>query len=219
VSIKRRSNDRNRLSPRRETTTPLSLPNQLLWAAIGLMLTIFGTFIEAFATNFPWEWAEKGIYSQSLGITCQLGAVLLTGCMGGRNAGVLSQIAYIILGLFWLPIFAHGGGLGYFREPSFGYLLGFIPGAGLCGAIALRYRTRLETLAYSAFCGLLVIHLCGLIYLIALSGLGLANDSVISLANLGENISNYSIAPIPGQLVMVCVVAAIAFFLRHLLFY
>jgi biotin transport system substrate-specific component len=219
VSIKRQPKDRTRLSPTRETTNPLSAPNQFLWAAIGLMLTILGTFVEAFATNFPWEWAQKGIYSQSLGITFQLGAVLLTGCMGGRNAGILSQIAYTILGLFWLPIFAHGGGLGYFREPSFGYLLGFIPGAGLCGAIALRYRARLETLAYSAFCGLLVIHLCGLIYLIALSGLGLSNDPTISLANLAEKINNYSIAPIPGQLVMVCVVAAIAFILRHILFY
>ena len=193
--------------------------NELLWALIGLLLTIFGTFIEAFITNPPWDWADRGIFPQSLGITCQIGAVLLTGCLGGKNAGALSQIAYVVLGLLWLPIFGRGGGLEYIREPSFGYLMGFIPGAWLCGAIAFRYRRQLESLAYSALCGLLLIHLCGLIYLIALSYFDSAGDLLVSLKNLPELINRYSIAPLPGQLVIICVVAVIAFVLRQLLFY
>ncbi len=137
----------------------MSVPNELLWALIGLLLTIFGTFVEAFITNPPWNWSERGIFSQSLGITYQIGAVLLTGCLGGKNAGALSQIAYVVLGLLWLPIFAHGGGLDYLREPSFGYLVGFVAGAWLCGYMAFRARAKLESLAVSAFFGLVVIHL------------------------------------------------------------
>ena len=69
----------------------VSFPIELLWALIGLLLTIAGTFVEAFATNFPWTWSNQGIHSQSLGITYQIAAVLLTGCVGGKNAGILSQ--------------------------------------------------------------------------------------------------------------------------------
>ena len=145
----------------------MSAPNQLLWALVGLLLTIAGTFIEAF-TALPWNWTEQGII-RSLGMSYQVGAVLFTGCVGGQNAGAIAQIAYLVLGLFWLPVFAQGGGIEYFKEPSFGYLLGFVPGAWLCGWLAFRKKARLESLALSCIIGLLVIHLCGIIYLVGLA--------------------------------------------------
>ncbi|AFY79660.1 hypothetical protein Ple7327_4564 [Pleurocapsa sp. PCC 7327] len=219
MNINRRTYARKHLSQNRELIINVSGLNELLWALIGLLLTIFGTFIEAFITNPPWDWADRGMFSQSLGITCQIGAVLLTGCLGGKNAGALSQIAYVVLGLLWLPIFGRGGGLEYVREPSFGYLVGFIPGAWLCGAIAFRHRTKLESLAGSALCGLFAIHFCGLIYLVGLSLFDSAGDLFVSLENLPELINRYSIAPLPGQMVLICVVSVIAFVLRRVLFY
>lgn len=219
VSTNRRTNAKKRSSQNQDPTAKVSVPNELLWALIGLLLTIFGTFVEAFITNPPWNWSERGIFSQSLGITYQIGAVLLTGCLGGKNAGALSQIAYVVLGLLWLPIFAHGGGLDYLREPSFGYLVGFVAGAWLCGYMAFRARAKLESLAFSAFCGLLVIHLCGLIYLLGLSYWGSPDNRIIPLETLPEIINRYSVAPLPGQFVLICVVAVIAFILRQILFY
>lgn len=53
--------------------------------------------------------------------------------VGGRNAAAYAQIAYVIMGLFKLPIFYQGGSFDYIQYPSFGYILGFIPGAWLCG--------------------------------------------------------------------------------------
>jgi biotin transport system substrate-specific component len=217
VSTNRRSNAKKRPSRTIEPTNNVSGINQFLWAFIGLLLTVLGTFVEAFTTNPPWHWTEKGIYSHSLGITYQIGAVLLTGCLGGKNAGAISQIAYVILGTIGLPIFARGGGLGYLGEPSFGYLIGFIPGAWICGYLAFRNRARLELLALSALFGLLFVHLCGLIYLVGLSYLGSSDN--LTAENLPEMINRYSVAPIPGQLIMICVVAAIAFILRQILFY
>ncbi|ACK73325.1 BioY protein [Gloeothece citriformis PCC 7424] len=197
----------------------VNLANEFLWALIGLLLTIFSTFLPAFTTNVPWTWSSDGVVSQPLGVTYQIGAVLLTGCLGGKNAGALAQIAYVILGLTWLPVFAHGGDWEYLKEPSFGYILGFIPGAWVCGLMAFRTRTKIETLAFSAICGLLVIHLCGLVYLIGLALFNPANGDLISLANLPSFMLNYSLIPIPGQLVIVCVITAIAYFLRLILFY
>ena len=202
--------------------TKVSAFNELLWALIGLLLTIACTFIPGFTTNPPWHWTEQGIQIQSLGVTYQIGAVLLTGCLGGKNAGALSQIAYVVLGLIWLPIFAQGGGISYIKEPTFGYILGFIPGAWLCGLLAFRARARLESLAFSSICGLLIIHLFGLVYLIGSLSFTQADSKIINiipLEDLKEAIMGYSVVPLPGQLVIVCVVVVIAFVLRRLLFY
>lgn len=190
-------------------------PNELLWALIGLLLTIGGTFVEAFVTNPPWNWSERGIHTVSLGVTYQIGAVLLTGCLGGKNAGALSQIAYVVLGLN-LPVFTQGGGISYLKEPSFGYLLGFIAGAWVCGFLSFRMPPRLESLAFSCICGLLTIHIYGLGYLIIFHAL---SWTTIGGWPLIQAIIKYSIYPLPGQLVVVCAVTVLAFALRQLMFY
>lgn len=167
--------------------------------------------MEAFVTNPPWYWPEVGIQSQSLGVTYQIGGVLLTGCLGGKNAGAMSQIAYLVLGLTFLPVFTNGGGLEYIQQPSFGYILGFIPGALLCGWLAWSMKRTLESLAFSCICGLAMVHLWGLVYLLGLSyfnGMELATSMV-----------QYSVAPLPGQFAIVCAVAVISFVLGHILFY
>ncbi|MEM1368356.1 MAG: biotin transporter BioY [Cyanobacteria bacterium P01_H01_bin.15] len=197
----------------------VSLPNELIWSLVGLLLTIAGTFVEIFRVNPPWDWAEQGLQVSSLGITFQIGAVLLTGCLAGRYAGAIAQIAYVLLGLFWLPVFASGGGIDYWQQPSFGYLLGFIGGGFVCGWLAfLGERLRLELLAISSFAGLLVIHACGLLYLAGLYYVPqwLGGSAPFDL-NTAAQI--YSVNPIPGQLTLGCAVAVVAYFARKLLAY
>lgn len=196
-------------------------PFELLWALIGLVLTIAATWLETFIVNGPWDWGQTGIQAHSLGVTFQVGAVLLTGCVGGKNAAALSQIAYLLLGLmlfqgFGLPVFTQGGGLGYVREPGFGYLIGFIPAGWLCGYLAFRAAPKLETLALSSLCGLGVIHGVGMVYLTLAS---LPNWLKIAPADYWQTLLAYSLRPLPGQFAVVCAVAVIAFVMRHLLFY
>jgi biotin transport system substrate-specific component len=197
----------------------VSFLNELIWALIGLFLTIFSTFIRVFFINPLWLWHSEGIQPQLLGINYQIGAVLLSGCLGGKNAGILAQVAYIILGLFWLPVFSHGGGLEYFREPSFGYILGFIPGAATAGWWAFRQAPKLESLTGSALLGLVVIHLCGLVYLVALSWLKINGSTIVAPESLGVTMLNYSLLPLSAQLILVCLVGLLAFILRKVLMY
>jgi biotin transport system substrate-specific component len=191
----------------------MAFSTELLWALIGLILTIGGTFLEAFVTT-P-SLGAAGYQTHSLGVTYQFGAALLVGCLGGKNAAALSQIAYIMLGLTWFPVFAQGGGLGYLKEPSFGYILGFIPGAWLCGYLAFKASAKLESLAFSCLCGLSSIHVTGMLYLAAMYGLG-ANQSGLPLQ---QSLMKYSLYPLPGQLAIVCAVTVLAFTLRQLMFY
>ena len=60
---------------------------------------------------WPIDWSQVQAYS--LGSTLQVGAVLLIGCLGGKNAAALSQIAYLALGLSGAQVFAQGGGGGW----------------------------------------------------------------------------------------------------------
>ncbi|MDJ0519130.1 MAG: biotin transporter BioY [Okeania sp. SIO2F4] len=194
----------------------MTITIELLWAIVGLLLTIAATFLPASFASPTWIWEQQEIKTFSLGVTYQVGAVLLVGCLGGKNAAVISQIAYIFLGLTLLPVFTHGGGIGYLREPSFGYLLGFIPGAWICGNLAFKAYPKLELLAFSCLSGLLSVHATGLAYLIISGIFGWRNTESLSLF---EGIFRYSIFPLPGQLGIICAVAVMAYFLRRLLFY
>lgn len=186
---------------------------ELLWALIGLLLTIGGNFFKAAIIALP---LSAHALEVSLGVSYQIGAVLLVGCLGGRNAAIISQIAYLLLGLAGFPIFTKGGGLQYFLEPSFGYLLGFIPGAWLCGYLAFRAAPRLEWLAASCLAGLAVIHLVGMTYLGLIYGL---RWSAASGQALQQALQLYSGQLLLGQLAVVCAVTVLAFGLRRLMFY
>lgn len=190
------------------------IPEIILWATIGLILTIGGTFIPAYTIPLPWQWGEQGMQLETLQVSYQIGAVLLTGCMGGGTAALLAQIAYVVLGLTWLPIFDRGGGWEYVLEPSFGYLLGFILGAWLCGILAFSSKVKLNLLAGSTLVGLLTIHLTGIIYLIVLANFVDLSDEINSL---GQAIVTYSFNPLGGQLAVVCAICMVAYVMRKLM--
>jgi biotin transport system substrate-specific component len=192
-----------------------SVPEVLLWAAIGVILTTAGTFIPAYTVAAPWSWWGQGFGVQTLGVSYQVGAVLLIACLGGKNAALLSQTAYVLLGLSGLPIFDRGGGGAYLQQPNLGYLIGFIFGAWLCGWLAFQTLVRFSTLIASCLVGLVVIHLTGILYLTVMyfvTGLGEGMDS------LPQAIAIYSVYPLLGQLAVICAVSVIAFVIRKAMF-
>jgi biotin transport system substrate-specific component len=205
------------LSPKAQKDKPpvVSPPEAILWATIGLLLTIGGAFVQGATITPPWEWWQNGIRTETIGVSYQIAAVLFVACLGGRFAGGFAQIAYLLIGLFWLPIFDRGGGIEYVKEPAFGYLLGFIFGAFCCSFFAFRSRTRLHTIALSCLSGLLTIHTVGIFYLFLLDKLNALPDNMPWL----EAVSKYSLVPFPGQLILLCAVSSIAFGVRKLIFY
>lgn len=98
MNIKRDRNKSKFLVSPDQSGSKVSATNEFLWAIIGFLLTVFSTFVQAFVTNPPWNWEQQGVNSVPLGVTFQVGAVLLTGCMGGKNAGALAQLAYVFWG-------------------------------------------------------------------------------------------------------------------------
>lgn len=194
----------------------ISRPYILMWTIVGLLLTIGANFLPAYIINSPWQWIDGTVTTQSLGFKCQIGAVLLVSCLGGRTTGLLTQTVYILLGLMWLRIFNDGGGIAYLSKPNFGYLLGFIPGAWVCGQLAFARTPQLENLGLSCLFGMITIHIVGIIYLV---GFSIFNSHQLDILNLSAAIFNYSIYPFISQLAIACAATSIAFVIRKIMLY
>ncbi len=186
-------------------------PLQLMWALSGLLLTIASTFIQPSMILPSLTGQGNNVAISSISVTMQIGAVLLTGCLGGRYAALLSQIIYIILGLSGFSVFYQGGGLSYLKSPAFGYLLGFVAGGWLCGFLAFLRPPSLGRMAISCFGGLLAIHLIGIIYLVAIQ--------IPDFSAIQTSFWQYSVQVLSGQFLVVCATIVIATISRKLLFY
>lgn len=196
--------------------TVIPRPYILMWTVVGLFLTIAANFIPVYITNPPWLWFGSEIKIDPVGFKSQVGAVLLVSCLGGRTAGILTQFAYLIIGLVGVKIFNDGGGIEYLQKPAFGYLLAFLPGAWVCGKLAFKRTLQVENLGFSCLCGLVTIHSFGIIYLV---GFKLINCQQTGEFKLLESVMNYSVYPFTSQAILACAASTIAYILRRVMFY
>ena len=104
--------------------------------------------------------------------TLQTLAVLLAGGLLGARAGAASQMAYLLIGLARIPVFAlPGAGPAYFLEPTKSYLVGFVVAAWTTGWLVRRLRGFGIWGTGAAFlAGSLAVHACGVAWLIVFMG-------------------------------------------------
>jgi biotin transport system substrate-specific component len=187
----------------------LSLRAIATWsgALAGLMLILAGGLVSA---ALPLLDLNGGLRVLPLPMTLQVPALLLTALVCGPRSAMLAAVAYLSLGLFQLPVFQGGGGVGYLLDPGFGYLVGFIPAGWLTGRLARQSgMDDLLKLLGASLGGLLVLQLCGLLNL--LLG-GLSGRWPLGLA---QTLVSYSLSPLPGQVLLCCGAALLALVLRR----
>lgn len=163
---------------------------QIILAGLFAALTAVGAFIQIPLWTVP--------------VTLQFLFTALSGVMLGGKLGALSQLVYVILGLFGLPVFAGGiGGLGTIVKPSFGYLLGFIISAYIIGRIAEGLKKVSFTgLLAAAAIGLLATYLIGVPYLYLILSRVMGSDITLAAA-----IKAGFLVFIPGD-ILKCIITA-----------
>lgn len=182
---------------------------ELLWVAIGTLLTVAGTLLQIPIPHglLPMvEWNFEPIYVLSF----QLVGWMVTAGVAGARAACWSQIAYLGLGFLGFGVFTYDSGWQALQQPSFGYLLGFVPGAWACGrAIERVQQPSLSWLATSCLIGLSVVHACGLAYLLVQGG-----------GELGwvATARQYSLYLLLGQVALIPVIVAAIAICRRILF-
>jgi len=164
-----------------KTTTKRDYTRNLVLTAMFAALIAVGAFIKIPVPVAPF--------------TLQVFFVNLAGLMLGGVWGTASAAIYVTLGLIGLPIFTHGGGIGYVLNPTFGYLLGFIVGAGVTGIVSRKNgRLSVKRMILASVLDMLIIYLMGATYCYCISNFYLGKDVAI-----GAAVVSYILVFIPGD--------------------
>ena len=159
---------------------------------------------------FPQE--DLSISNIPLHSNWQIQGLLLTSLLCGPEIGTISAISYLIIGLFYLPVFHGGGSVGYILTPEFGYLLGFIPAAWACGFLTKNTpKANLINYSFYTVISLCIVHLIGIIYLIFGKIFGNWLDSLFDLVLIN------TIIPFPNQLLLCISISLLSILLKRIL--
>ena len=138
-------------------------------------LLVVATFLQINVTHFviPAKFFSGDICtSQDFIFTIkyipQIPIVMFIAGLLGRRLGLVSILLYIIAGLFFVPVFALGGGWRYIFEYGFGYIIAYIPAVFILGHL-LKNDYSYKNIAKAVFIGVITIHLIGIIYMTGLA--------------------------------------------------
>jgi len=148
----------------------------------------------------------------SLDSNWQIQGMLLTSLLCGPQIGTICAISYLIIGIFYLPVFHGGGSVGYILTHEFGYLLGFVPAAWTCGFLAKKSR-KVNLINYSFYTvsSLFVLHIIGITYLVFGKLFGNWTDSLSDLILIN------TLIPFPNQLLLCLTISLISIGLKYIL--
>lgn len=118
-------------------------------------------------------------------VSLQILFSVVAGLLLGSRDGFISVFIYLLLGLLGLPVYAHGGGLGYMLKPTYGFIIGFVSAAFLSGLIKQNIKKRtFVSFLIAGEIGMLSYYVWGLLYFFIMSNFILSNASAINFRDL-----------------------------------
>ncbi len=131
--------------------------------------------------------------------------VMLAGILLGAEFGSLSVFVYLFIGLLGFPVFTRGGGITYVLQPTFGFMLGFIPAAWLIGTMTHKEKDPgFKRIFFACLAGIAVIYFFGTAYLYLLNRFYLGNSIAF-----WPMIMACDIQPLPGDIVKSIIAAKV----------
>ena len=154
----------------------------LLLTCFCILLLIMATFTQitfshfhipvdavSFLSQEPTDYQIMSHFTKTYRYIPQIPTVFFIVALLGRKFGILAICGYIILGMFY-PVFALGGGLHYFFEYGFGYILAFIPAIFFSGTL-LKIKSDFFRIVLLSTLGVLAIHVLGVLYMLFITTL------------------------------------------------
>ena len=136
--------------------------NKLIEVIISLQIIIISTFIPVF---FSIPFANNLFETFEIPITWQIPSIVIITLIFRGKTVIKAFSIYLIIGLFFIPVFHQGGSLGYLLTPNFGYLLGMYPLIKIIDNLNIRNQINnyYELLKHVIF-GISSMHLIGISY-------------------------------------------------------
>lgn len=139
------------------------------------LLIIGSTFINLDIKHYiipSYIFSNKGLSTEDF-VYCfclipQIPIIMFVCSVLGRKLALTSIFLYIITGLFLVPVFGLGGGVRYFAQYGFGYILAYIPAVLIAGRF-LNTRYSFGDMIKAAITGVLTIHILGILYMLAIA--------------------------------------------------
>ena len=109
--------------------------------------------------------SNKIIPTYEIPITWQIPSIIVITLI--FRAGIVFKAfsLYLLLGIFFIPVFQNGGSLGYLLTPNFGYLLGTYPLIKLIDKLNIKNKKiHFNELIKYGILAILSMHTIGIIY-------------------------------------------------------
>ena len=136
--------------------------SKLIEVFISLQIIIISTFIPVF---FSIPFTNKLIGTFEMPITWQLPSIVIITLIFNGKIVTKAFSIYLIIGLFFIPVFDQGGSLGYLLSPNFGYLLGIYPLIKIIDNLNKRNQMiKYFDLLIQGILGISSMHLTGILY-------------------------------------------------------
>ena len=168
--------------------------NKTIEILISLQVIIISTMIPVFIT-FPFR--ERYIEIIEIPITWQVPLIIVISLIFSGDVVFKAFSIYLLLGIFFIPVFHQGGSLGYLLTPNFGYLLGTYPLIKILDNLNKKNSyISLYKFIKSGILGISIMHIIGIIYTF-IQILYLKRTEILLY-----NISNYSLGKYAFHLLM-----------------
>ena len=165
--------------------------------AIEILISLQSIFISTMIpVFFAIQDSNKFNQGFEIPITWQIPTIILISLIFKRKVVYMAFSIYLFLGLFFIPIFHHGGSLGYLLTPNFGYLIGIYPLIKIIDTLNTKNKILLFDFIKSGILGITVMHITGILY----SFVQMLSYNRLSL--FLYNISSYSLGKIGYHFLM-----------------
>jgi biotin transport system substrate-specific component len=142
--------------------------NAVIGVVFFILATAFGAYIRIPLPGTP------------VPMTLQTFFVALSGAILGRKLGSISQVSYIILGAFGLPIFqGYGFGVVHLLGPTGGYLIGFVAASYITGRLLEKTASNPYKIVAAFIAGTAVLYAFGIAWLITIYRMSFLNAVAI----------------------------------------
>ena len=129
---------------------------------ISLQIITISTFIPVL---FSIPFTNKHIGTFEIPLTWQLPSIVIITLIFKSKVVIKAFSIYLIIGLFFIPVFDQGGSLGYLLTPNFGYLLGMYPLIKIIDNLNKRKQMiKYYDLIKYGILGICSMHLIGIFY-------------------------------------------------------
>ena len=168
--------------------------NKVIKIIISLQIIIISAFIPVYI-SIPFK--TQIIQPIEIPISLQIPTIIIITLIFKGEIVIKAFSIYLVIGLFFLPVFQNGGSIGYLLTPNFGYLLGTYQLIKIIDKLNLiNNKIIINELLRYGILGICSMHIIGIIY------------SSIQLFYLKQpelllyNISKYSLAKIGFHFLM-----------------